>query len=188
MGFILGTPSRKVASSRARSDREAQREMDGFYSYPPDTSAGLNYLLLPSVSANDVVSRDTSIVWSDLTSEQKSDEIKKQSSHWKTVGFAFGQTALSTEAQAVLREILAHLQKDVAVTVYVVGHSDNLGEESVNKRVSAYRAELVKQWLVDRGIDESRLHTVGKGSEEPTADNGSTEGRARNRRVEFWKK
>lgn len=214
VGLILGTPPRQAATSRARSDREAQREMNQNGSRREkifsrgnttgkdiDSSAVLDsfewqdgelvesdsgFVLLPLYG--DVATDNKMPTWADMTNAQKSETIKKQSSQWKKIGFAFGQTALSNEAQAVLREILAEMQRDLSATVYVVGYTDNLGKESVNKRVSLYRAELVKQWLVDRGIEEARLQTLGKGSEEPLADNATDAGRAMNRRVEFWKK
>lgn len=198
VGLILGTPSGKVSSSRVRSDEKARQELiksEGVEDFkaPDETqrkvvNADSGHVSLPS---NDFTFRHIpyeSPGWLDLSYEQKSAEIMRETSMWKVVNFAFKQVYISLEAEAVLREILGELQRDPEVIVYVVGHSDGLGNEKVNREISLYRANLVKKWLVDHGIAESRLYTLGKGSEKPIADNNSEVGRAQNRRVEFWKK
>ena len=65
------------------------------------------------------------------------------------------------------------------------GHTDNSGAEKFNKKLSMQRAAEVKSYLVENGIDASRLKTVGQGELSPKASNNTSEGRALNRRVEF---
>ena len=70
----------------------------------------------------------------------------------------------------------------------IVGHTDSDGNEAANRELSQRRAEAVKNALVSvYGIDGSRLQTEGKGEMEPVEDNATTEGKAKNRRVEFVK-
>lgn len=195
VGLILGTPSGQASSSRARSDRAARQEMEsdqGFVRLDGkvvETDSGIIVLPPDSAQAEKFYSiSDAKPAWVELSHEEKSAEIEREAAQWKMVGFAFGQVYISLEAEAVLREVLQELQRDPTVTVYVVGHSDGLGNEKVNREISLYRATLVKKWLVDHGVAESRLYTLGKGSEEPIAENHTDAGRAKNRRVEFWKK
>jgi OOP family OmpA-OmpF porin len=68
--------------------------------------------------------------------------------------------------------------------VIAVGHTDNVGGDSYNQRLSVRRAEAVKAYLVSKGIESNRVYTEGKGEKQPVADNKTSEGRAKNRRVE----
>ena len=67
----------------------------------------------------------------------------------------------------------------------IEGHTDNTGDDASNKTLSQSRAEAVRDYLVEQGIDASRLEAVGLGEEQPVADNNTEEGRAQNRRVEL---
>jgi OOP family OmpA-OmpF porin len=66
-----------------------------------------------------------------------------------------------------------------------VGHTDSVGSEAYNQKLSLRRAEAVKAYLVSKGIEANRVYTEGKGTKQPVADNKTTEGRAKNRRVEI---
>ncbi len=72
--------------------------------------------------------------------------------------------------------------------VSIEGHTDNVGDPAANKKLSSDRANAVMNALIAKGIDKSRLSSVGWGQEKPVADNGTDEGRAKNRRVEIVKK
>lgn len=72
------------------------------------------------------------------------------------------------------------MHTEVMVTV---GHTDSVGSDRYNQALSQRRAEAVKAYLVQKGIDPARLYTEGKGETMPVADNRSAAGRARNRRV-----
>lgn len=82
---------------------------------------------------------------------------------------------------AIARVLKDHPQ----ARVLVEGFTDSRGGMAVNQRLSAERAESVKQALVERGIDGSRIETAGRGSEQAIASNDTAEGRAQNRRVEL---
>ena len=68
--------------------------------------------------------------------------------------------------------------------VIAVGHTDSVGSEAYNNRLSLARAESVKAYLVSKGVDIKRVRAVGKGESQPIVDNATKEGRAKNRRVD----
>jgi OOP family OmpA-OmpF porin len=68
--------------------------------------------------------------------------------------------------------------------VTIIGHTDSRGSAAFNKTLSTKRAESVKSDLVSRGVEASRIQTLGNGEEQPIADNATAEGRAKNRRIE----
>jgi outer membrane protein OmpA-like peptidoglycan-associated protein len=73
-----------------------------------------------------------------------------------------------------------------SVRVEISGHTDNVGSEQANQTLSLKRAQAVRNWLVQKGIASNRMETVGKGENEPVASNDTVEGRAENRRIEFY--
>jgi outer membrane protein OmpA-like peptidoglycan-associated protein len=72
------------------------------------------------------------------------------------------------------------------VRVVITGHTDNVGSQKFNQDLSLKRAQAVKNWLVKKGIKSNRMRTVGRGLNEPVASNETEEGRAENRRMEFY--
>ena len=69
--------------------------------------------------------------------------------------------------------------------IIAVGHTDSVGNDAYNQKLSVRRAESVKAYLVTKGIEKNRIYTEGKGEKQPVADNKTKEGRAKNRRVEI---
>ncbi|MEM7153546.1 MAG: OmpA family protein [Myxococcota bacterium] len=99
--------------------------------------------------------------------------------------FATGKATIRNKSHKVLGAALSVLRKYETLRVEITGHTDDRGPQEVNTRLSGRRAEAVKAWLVERGIDESRIVTRGAGPSMPIAPNTSKRGRAKNRRIEF---
>jgi OOP family OmpA-OmpF porin len=80
---------------------------------------------------------------------------------------------------------LAQVMKDYPdINVVIEGHTDSVGTAAYNKKLSQRRAEAVKKYMVEKGIDVNRLKAQGFGEEKPIASNETKEGRRQNRRVE----
>jgi outer membrane protein OmpA-like peptidoglycan-associated protein len=103
----------------------------------------------------------------------------------KGVNFESGSAALTPDSYTLLDDVVRSLQAYPEVRVEIRGHTDSQGPAGFNLELSQKRAESVKQYLVNSGIDPARIATVGVGEEEPIASNSTPEGRAQNRRIEF---
>jgi len=101
------------------------------------------------------------------------------------VTFDFDTDVLSRDAEGVLDAAVAALQDAPTTDVVVAGHSDAIGAEEYNMKLSERRATRVRNYLADHGIDASRLEVRAYGESSPVADNDTEEGRAQNRRVEL---
>jgi outer membrane protein OmpA-like peptidoglycan-associated protein len=101
------------------------------------------------------------------------------------VNFETAKTTLLTESQTILDQVAASLIANIAVSVAIHGHTDNVGGAKYNMQLSTGRAESVKNYLTSKGIDPTRITTRGYGFTKPIADNATPEGRAKNRRIEF---
>lgn len=103
----------------------------------------------------------------------------------ETIYFKFGSVAITYEDQKKLDKVVAMLEDDSMIAgFFVSGHTDNIGVESINMKVSRKRAESAVEYLVSEGIDRSRLVVLGYGESRPEASNATSTGRAKNRRVE----
>jgi VWFA-related protein len=103
----------------------------------------------------------------------------------KNVLFDFSKATIRPESYAILDEIARQLKKFPRVRLGVHGHTDNVGGEEFNQKLSIQRAEAVVEALVGRGIDRSRLRPRGFGMLQPLAPNDVEENRQKNRRTEF---
>jgi len=99
--------------------------------------------------------------------------------------FDFGKSTLKPEAKAKLDDLVAKTAGVNLEVIIAVGHTDNVGSDVYNQKLSVSRAEAVKAYLVSKGIEKNRVYTEGKGEKQPVADNKTAEGRAKNRRVEI---
>lgn len=105
------------------------------------------------------------------------------------IQFDTNKSSLKPESLDTIAQIAKLLQAQPALKLDVVGHTDNVGDAAANQKLSQRRADAVVTALVeDHGIDEARLAASGEGMGKPVADNGSEEGRAKNRRVELVKR
>ena len=99
--------------------------------------------------------------------------------------FDFDKSVVKPEGKAALDELLAKLQGMNTEVMVTVGHTDSVGSDAYNQKLSMRRAEAVKAYIVSKGVDTARVYTEGKGESQPVADNKTAEGRAKNRRVEI---
>lgn len=101
------------------------------------------------------------------------------------VTFDTDQTNIRPEFQPVLDSVVKVANKFDQTTLRVTGHTDSVGSDSYNQRLSEHRALSVKDYLALRGVAPQRLVAVGYGESRPLASNSTVEGRAANRRVEL---
>lgn len=99
--------------------------------------------------------------------------------------FKSGRADLSYESFQYLDPVVKELRKYPQIEIEVRGHTDSLGKYATNMKLSQMRADAVKQYIVSKGIDPSRLRAVGFGPSSPIADNRTAAGRAKNRRIEI---
>ncbi|HLT75695.1 MAG TPA: OmpA family protein, partial [Ohtaekwangia sp.] len=100
-------------------------------------------------------------------------------------GFDFGAAELDQSSQDYLDELARALNDNPALEVELSGHTDDIGSHKFNMRLSFDRANTLKDELIRRGIDETRITVYGKGETEPLNENKTDQERAENRRVEM---
>jgi len=102
-----------------------------------------------------------------------------------TVNFDFNSANLTTLAKTNLDKLVTVLKNNPDTNINIYGHTDSIGSDAVNLRISSQRAAAVKNYFVANGISASRMFTEGLGKSSPIASNDTDAGRAKNRRVEF---
>ncbi len=103
----------------------------------------------------------------------------------RNVFFETGKAEIQRASHTELDRLVELLEEVPALTIELSGHTDNQGSEKLNKELSQKRAEAVREYLINEGIDGSRLTAKGYGSEQPVATNKTKAGRQKNRRTEF---
>ena len=99
--------------------------------------------------------------------------------------FDFDKSVLKNEGKAKLDDLANKVKAINLEVVIAIGHTDSIGSDAYNQRLSVRRAESVKAYLVSKGVEPNRIYTEGKGEKQPVASNKTKEGRAKNRRVEI---
>ena len=99
--------------------------------------------------------------------------------------FDFDKSVLKPEGKAKLDDLAGKVKGINLEVIIAVGHTDSVGTDAYNQKLSVRRSEAVKAYLVSQGIEKSRVYTEGKGELQPVADNKTAEGRSKNRRVEI---
>ena len=103
----------------------------------------------------------------------------------KNIFFATGSAKLLPKSFKSLNEVAAIMAADKTLMLDIDGHTDSQGEAEKNHTLSHNRASAVQAYLVTKGVDESKMTSVGHGEEMPVADNKTAAGRSKNRRVEM---
>ena len=103
------------------------------------------------------------------------------------INFDVDKATIQPESMGTLNMVVAVMKDNPDIKFEIDGHTDNSGTAAHNLDLSQQRADAVKTQLVGMGIDASRLSTKGFGDTKPISDNGTSEGKANNRRVEFVK-
>lgn len=99
--------------------------------------------------------------------------------------FDFDKATIKNKAYSKLDDISATMKENSTYTAEIVGHTDNIGSEEYNMKLSEKRAQAVANYLASKGVDKSRLTIVPRGESKPVASNKTKAGRAKNRRVDI---
>src|SRR6185295_19251019 len=99
--------------------------------------------------------------------------------------FEYNSIDLEEETEEFLTGLSATLKEDKNLKLKITGHTDNIGPEKFNQKLSIKRAEAIRSFLLKRGIEGERLEALGKGMTEPLNKNETDDDRAKNRRVEI---
>jgi OOP family OmpA-OmpF porin len=99
--------------------------------------------------------------------------------------FDFDKSALKPEGKSKLDDLAVKVRDINLEVVIAIGHTDSIGSDAYNQKLSVRRAESVKAYLVSKGVEPNRIYTEGKGEKQPVASNKTKDGRQKNRRVEI---
>lgn len=111
--------------------------------------------------------------------------VKDQTITLENIQFEFNSAKLTPGAEAALNRVVRSLRDQPNTQVEVAGHTDSQGNDGYNLRLSGQRAESVRRYLIQNGIDAGRITARGYGETQPIASNATDAGRAQNRRVEL---
>jgi OmpA-OmpF porin, OOP family len=100
------------------------------------------------------------------------------------VQFETGKAVLQPSSYAELNEIVDYMKMNDRQVIEIAGHTENVGQDADNLKLSQARAESVRNYLVKKGVVASLIKAKGYGASQPVADNGSEQGRQKNRRTE----
>jgi outer membrane protein OmpA-like peptidoglycan-associated protein len=101
------------------------------------------------------------------------------------ITFETNSAEITYGSAETLQQTLKTLNDHPDIIVEISGHTDDVGSDAYNKTLSQKRADAVRMWLINNGVDGSRLRAVGYGEERPVVPNDSPENRQKNRRIEF---
>jgi outer membrane protein OmpA-like peptidoglycan-associated protein len=99
--------------------------------------------------------------------------------------FDFDKSTVKPEAAKILDRLVAFMKENKDKKVALSGHTDNVGSDAYNLKLSERRVAAVRDYVVKQGVEGNRISGQGFGESKPIADNKTTEGRAKNRRVEI---
>lgn len=111
--------------------------------------------------------------------------VKKRAIILHNLFFATNRTTILPESEPAMQDLYDLMNENPEIRIRITGHTDNVGSDQANQRLSEGRAKSVREDLIKRGIDAGRIEAEGKGETQPITTNDTEEGRAQNRRVEF---
>lgn len=131
-----------------------------------------------------------------LAAEQSSNEIALSRPDGETikldvaseVSFDVNSASIKPDFTASLNKVARIISEYDQTAIHVIGHTDSTGSGSYNQQLSEKRAISVARYLSKSGVQRTRLRSAGRGENQPVADNGSSQGRSQNRRVEIFLK
>ena len=103
------------------------------------------------------------------------------------IRFQFDKATIQPSSYAELDQFVTFLKNNPNLRGEIQGHTDSKGKAEYNQKLSERRAEAVRQYFISKGIPASQMTTKGYGMTRPIADNATEEGRAQNRRIEYWR-
>lgn len=117
--------------------------------------------------------------------EIKEEVKKKLASLAKAINFETGSDVLTKPSVAILEQVVAIMKSEADYKLSIEGHTDNTGNADRNMALSQKRAESVKKYITNKGVDGGRINAQGFGITKPVGDNKTATGRTQNRRVEL---
>jgi OOP family OmpA-OmpF porin len=99
--------------------------------------------------------------------------------------FDFDKSNVKPEAATILDRLVVFMNENKDKKAELSGHTDNVGTEAYNQKLSERRVNAVREYVVKKGVDSSRISGQGFGESKPIAENKTAQGRAKNRRVEI---
>lgn len=168
----------------------------------PIKSSGLDinkaaYYLLDNIELYEVTSKEACNCTSKVNlSEENANLTKRNLSDYfeineenkvvlRNVNFEFDKTEFRSSSLPELEKLMSFLDSNPDIKILITGHTDDSGSKSYNMDLSLKRALAIKNWLVENGIESSRISCMGKGHDNPVTDNLNEHNKSINRRVEF---
>ena len=99
--------------------------------------------------------------------------------------FDFDKSVLKPDGKKSIDDAIEKMKKVDVEMVIATGHTDSIGTDAYNQKLSERRATTVKEYMVSQGIPAAKITTLGKGETQPVASNKTSDGRAKNRRVDI---
>jgi OOP family OmpA-OmpF porin len=99
--------------------------------------------------------------------------------------FDFDKSVIKASGRTQLDSLASQISGLNLEVVIAIGHTDSIGSDAYNQKLSVRRAESIKAYLTSKGVPANRIYTEGKGEKQPVASNKTKDGRAKNRRVEI---
>ncbi len=138
--------------------------------------------------AHDLSVLEIALMKQEITANNIMDALNKDGFMALNILFETGKSTIQQESLPIIGQIFEMLNSNPNLHISIEGHTDNVGDAASNKKLSSDRAKVVMGAIINKGINSSRLSSIGWGQEKPVADNRTEDGKAKNRRVEIVKK